>query len=117
MEFDYLDDESEKVLKDIISNDGSLGQSFEGEAIEYLVKYGFIKGSNISTTSSPKSCYLLIGLTQKGKAYFELKEKHEKELKRVSRREWAIGIIGAVIGYLIPTIVESLSKLVVYFLK
>lgn len=53
-----------------------------------------------------------ISVFDKGYSYFEAKAKYEKEKKKLSRREWYIAVISAIIGAaigLIPTIIQSFS--------
>ena len=109
MDFEYLDNESENVLGSLLKMDSVLNCNVSGTAIELLVTKGYVNGKDCRTLSDVKPRYVLIDITQKGKTYFELKQKYEKEKKRLSRREWEIAIIcalvGAIIG-LIPSIIE-----------
>ena len=109
MEFEYLDLESEDLLKRILSYDKIPKQTFRGPTIDYLVKKDYVDGRCVTTLSDSGPCYLITNVTQKGKTYFELKKKYEKEQKKLSRREWKIAIISALIGGIIgllPTIIK-----------
>lgn len=109
MEFEYLDEESESLLKFLIKKDTIYNDNVSGTSIESLVKKGYVKGKECSTFSDVEPKYVLIDLTQKGKTYFESKRQCEKEKKHLSRREWKIAIISAILGGiigLIPTIIE-----------
>lgn len=111
MEFNYLDSESEKLLSKLLACDFSENNEFEGETIEGLVQSGYVKGISSKTLSDTKPKYIVTGLTQKGKSYFELKEKYEREKRKVTRREWAIAIISTVVGAVIGSMVTSLLTL------
>lgn len=104
MEFKYLDDESEKMLKEILNNERfDVKHTYQGYVIKHLIENKYVDGLCSTTLSDSIPCYIVIGVTQKGKTYFESKEKYEKEKRRVIRREWIIAItVGALIG-LIPT--------------
>lgn len=112
MDFNYLDDESENLLKELIAYDELPKKTFRGYTIDFLIKEEYVVGVCTTTLSDIGPCYLVTGITQKGKSYFEMKKKHEKEKKRVTRREWKIAIIGAIIGALIgliPTFITLLT--------
>ena len=85
-----------------------------GTAIEWLVKQGYVEGRDCTTFSDIEPRYVLIRITQKGKSYFELKAKYEKEQKKISQREWKIAIISTVLGALVgllPTIIPIIANL------
>ena len=108
-EFEYLDTESEKMLQKILQLDNVIDESIRGTAIEHLVLNGYLTGINAQSLSDMEPVYVLTGITQKGKAYFELKNNYEKEKRKLSSREWRIAIISAVIGAvigLIPSIIQ-----------
>lgn len=109
MSFEYLDAESETLLKEILGYEQLPKHTLRGAVIKNLVELSYVEGKDVTTLSDIGTCYLLTGITQKGKSYFELKQKHEKEEKRLSRREWWIAIISALIGAimgLMPSIIE-----------
>ncbi len=110
MEFKYLDDESEKMLKEILNNERfDVKHTYQGYVIERLIENKYVDGLCSTTLSDSVPCYIVIGVTQKGKTYFESKEKYEKEKRRVIRREWIIAIISAAVGALIGLIPTFLS--------
>ena len=114
MGFEHLDEESENILRDLLIKDDILNKNMSGTAIEWLVKQGYVEGIDCTTLSSTEPMYVLIGITQKGKSYFELKAKYEKEQKKLSQREWAIAISSAVLGALVgsvPTIIPFIVNL------
>ena len=107
MEFEYLDKESEDLLR--ILTDKEQGDNIHGFAMQHLVENKYVTGIEATTMEDSEPCYVLTGICQKGKVYFEMKEKYEKEQKKLSYREWKIAIISAVIGAiigLIPTIIQ-----------
>ena len=109
MAFQYLDKESEDLLLSLLKKDSILNENISGTAIEYLVNQGYVNGHDCRALSEMEPKYVLIDITQKGKTYFELKSKYEKEQKKLSRREWKIAIISAIIGAiigLIPSILQ-----------
>ena len=79
MDFEYLDNESENVLWGLLKKDSVLNCNASGTAIELLVTKGYVNGKDCRTLSDVKPRYVLIDITQKGKTYFELKQKYEKE--------------------------------------
>ena len=108
-EFNYLDEESEKVLREILNLDNVINTNYQGTAIEYLIINGYVSGASARTLSDTEPLYILTGITQKGKSYFERKKKYEKEKRKLSRREWCIAIISAIVGALIgliPSIIQ-----------
>lgn len=110
-EFEYLDKESEELLQKILRMDNVVNENIRGTAIEHLVINGYLAGVSARSLSDMEPVYVLTGITQKGKTYFELKKKHEKEKRKLSRREWRIAIISAIIGALvglIPSIIQWL---------
>lgn len=112
MDFQYLDKESENVLQSLLEKDSIFNENISGTAIENLVNQGYINGNDCRTLSDLEPKYVLIDITQKGKTYFEMKQKYEKEQKKLSHREWEIAIISAIIGAiigLIPSIVQCFS--------
>lgn len=112
MNFEYLDNESEQLLKKILELNDLPNASFRGETIDFLVKNDYLDGICTTTLSDIEPYYIITAIRQKGKTYFEMKEKYEKEQKRLSRREWKIAIISAIIGAiigLIPSLVQWLS--------
>ena len=114
MGLEYLDEESENILRELLNKDNILNKTMSGTAIEWLVKQGYVEGSVYTTLSSTEPMYVLMGITQKGKSYFALKEQYEKEQKKLSKREWEIAIISAVLGALIgllPTIITIIINL------
>lgn len=114
MGLEYLDEESENILRELLNKDNILNKTMSGTAIEWLVKQGYVEGSDCTTLSSTEPMYVLTGITQKGKSYFALKEQYEKEQKKLSQREWRIAIISAVLGALVgllPTIIPIIVNL------
>lgn len=112
MEFEYLDNETEELLKELLTYEYPTQKDVIGEAIEYLVEKKYVSGISSKTLSDIKPRYILTGVTQKGKSYFELKKKYEKEQRKITRREWIIAIVSALIGAaigLIPTIISWLN--------
>lgn len=110
MEFEYLDKESEDLLSSLINREP--GDNIQGTAIQNLIEKQYVSGLEFTTLQDSEPCYVFTGVRQKGKSYFEMKDKYEKEQKRLSRREWKIAIISAVIGAiigLIPTIIQLLA--------
>ena len=81
MGFEYLDEELENILRGLLIKDNILNEIMNGTAIEWLVKQGYVEGSVCTTLSSIEPMYVLMGITQKGKSYFALKEQYEKEQK------------------------------------
>lgn len=81
MDLEYLDEESENILRDLLNKDNILNETMSDMAIEWLVKQGYVEGSVCTTPSSTEPMYVLMGITQKGKSYFALKELYEKEKK------------------------------------
>ncbi|WOC31850.1 MULTISPECIES: hypothetical protein [Caproicibacterium] len=107
--FEYLDEESEKLLQKILQLDVKLDVNLRGIAAEHLVLKGYISGIDARTLSDVEPVYILTGLTQKGKSYFELKKKHEKQNRKLTHREWQIAIVSAIVGALIgliPSIIQ-----------
>ena len=112
MSFEYLDKESEQLLKEILELKELPKSMYRGETIDFLVKNDYLDGRCTTTLSDIYPCYIVTAVRQKGKTYFEMKQKHEKEQKKLSRREWKIAIISAIIGAiigLIPYIVQCFS--------
>lgn len=112
MEFEYLDNETEELLKELLTYEYTTKKDVTGEAIEYLVERKYINGISSRTLSDIKPRYTLTGVTQKGKSYFELKKKYEKQQRKITRREWIIAIVSALIGAvigLIPTIISWIN--------
>ena len=112
MAFEYLDTESENVLRNLLFEKSVLNKNVSGAVIEALINQGYIKGVDCKSLSDIEPRYVLTEITQKGKTYFELKQKFEKEEKRLSHREWKIAIISALIGAiigLIPSIIECIK--------
>jgi len=111
-EFEYLDEESEKVLRRILQMDDVINVNYRGASIAHLVNSGFVLGVDAKAMADLEPVYVLQGVTQKGKTYFENKKRIRKEKRKFSRREWYIAIvssiIGAVIG-LIPSIIQWLN--------
>lgn len=106
MKFEYLDKATEELLRNLISEEGlNNGKIYSGTEIEKLVKEGYIKGCDVQTMSDRNRTYQILGITQKGKIYFEQKVLENRELKRQKIREWGIpivtAILGALIGYLL----------------
>ena len=88
------------------------GDNIYGTAMQNLFEKKYVSGVNATTLGDSKPCYVFTGITQKGKSYFEMKDKHEKEQRKLSYREWKIAIVSAVIGAiigLIPTIIQWLT--------
>ena len=109
MEFENLDIESEKLLKKLLLEENVLNKNVTGTEIEYLVKHNYIDGISAKTYEDIEPVYVITGITQKGKTYFEQKRIQKKERKKLSRREWGIAIVSAIIGSLIgliPTILQ-----------
>lgn len=104
MGFEYLDKESEQLLKEILELKELPKSTFRGETIDFLVKNHYLDGICTTTLSDIGPCYIVKAVKQKGKAYFEMKHKYEKEQKKLSRREWKIAIISAIIGAIIGLI-------------
>lgn len=111
MEFDYLDTESENLLKELLDYD-KRGQEVPGAAMEYLVKSGYVEGFNSRTCEDKEPKYILAEITQKGKTYFERKTRYEKEQKRKSLREWIYMFVGAILGFVIPKIVNIIWSVI-----
>jgi hypothetical protein len=114
MSLEYLDEESENTLRDLLIKGNILHKIMSGTAIEWLVKQGYVEGSACTTLSNTEPMYVLMGITQKGKSYFAQKELYEKEQKKLSQREWKIAIISAVLGALIgllPAIIPIIVNL------
>lgn len=112
MSFEYLDNESERLLREILELKELPKSTLRGEAIDYLVKNDYLDGKCTTTLSDSGSCYIVTAIRQKGKTYFEMRQKYEKEQKRLSHREWKIAIISAILGAvigLIPSIVQFFS--------
>ena len=57
MEFDYLDTESENLLKELLDYD-KRGQEVPGAAMEYLVKSGYVEGFNSRTCEDKEPKYI-----------------------------------------------------------
>lgn len=109
MAFEYLDAESENILRDLLKKESVLNENVGGTVIEALINRGYVKGVDCRSLSDIEPKYVLTEITQKGKTYFELKRKQGIEEKRLSHREWWIAIISALIGAiigLIPFIIE-----------
>lgn len=107
MDFEYLDNESEKLLDSLLNK--TQGENIQGTAMQNLVEKNYVIGIEATTMGDLEPCYIFVYVSQKGKSYFEMKEKYEKEKKKLSRREWKIAIISAVIGAvigLVPTIIQ-----------
>ena len=112
MSFDCLDKESEYLLENLLKKDNILNDNIGGTAIQHLIDNGYISGLSSTTFSDTEPQYVLTGITQKGKSYFELKEIAEKEQMHLSRREWQIAIISAILGAaigLIPAVISVLG--------
>lgn len=112
MEFEYLDNESEDLLRILMNKD--YRENIQGHAMKYLVENKYVRGIDATTMSDLEPCFIFTGVCQKGKSYFEMKNKYEIEQKKLSHREWKIAIISAVIGAiigLIPTIIQFIFKL------
>ena len=112
MKFEILDMESEKLLKELLAEDKVINKNIRGTAIEYLVEQNYIKGLSARTNEDSEPVYIVTEITQKGKSYFENKRADEKEKRKLSRREWRIAIIGAIVGGiigLIPTILQLMG--------
>ncbi len=109
MEFEYLDNESEELLRFLMHK--TQGENIHGTAMQNLVEKKYVAGIDATTMEDLEPLYVFTGVLQKGKAYFEMKEKYEKEQKKLSHREWKIAIISAAVGAiigLIPTIIQLL---------
>lgn len=107
--FEYLDEESEKMLRELIQADTIVNKHIRGTAIEHLILNGYIEGLNVKSISDTEPSYILTELKHKGKTYFEMKKKYQKEKRKLSRREWAIAIISVLVGALlgfIPSIIN-----------
>ena len=107
MSFEYLDEESEKLLQELLAVT-QFNDSYSGYAVENLIVLGYVDGIDCRNLSDKEPKYIVTGIKQKGKSYFELKAKYEKEKKKLSSRDWKIAIVSAVIGAiigLIPTII------------
>lgn len=114
MDFKYLDNESEQKLKEFLSCNNITYNKFNDRVIENLINLGYLKGEDISPISEPHTCYVVIDITQKGKSYFEMKKRYEKEQKRITHKDWWIAIISALIGALIgliPTIAHWIETI------
>lgn len=116
MEFNYLDDESENLLKELLAYDELPKKTFRGYTIDFLVKKEYVVGVCKTTLSDIGPCYLVTGVTQKGRSYFEMKKKHEKEKRRLTRREWLIAIISAAIGAIIGSMPTWIPKIMNRFM-
>lgn len=109
MPFEYLDDECEKILTELLKMDSILNINRFGTAIGYLINYGYIKGSFSTTLSDTEDRYVLSAITQKGRTYFELKEKYINDQKKLNSREWKIAIVSAILGSIIGLLPWVLS--------
>ena len=112
MEFECLDIESEKLLEELLADEIVLNKNVRGTAIEYLVKHNYIDGILAVTSEDTDPLYVVTRITQKGKCYFEQKKIYKKESRKMSRREWIIAIISAIIGGIIgqmPTILQLMG--------
>ena len=110
MEFEYLDNESEELLRSLLNK--AQGEDIQGTAMQNLVEKKYVAGIEAATMEDLDPRYVFTGVLQNGKSYFEMKEKYEKEQKKLSHREWKIAIISAVIGAiigLIPTIIQLIA--------
>ena len=107
MKFEHLDKDTEKLLKNLISEETLIkqGKIYSGTAIEKLFEEGYVDGCDVQTMSNRNKTYQIYGITQKGKSYFEQKSLEYREQKNKKIREWVIpiitAIIGAVIGFLL----------------
>ena len=115
MELDYLDTESENLLKELLDHD-KRGQEVSGAAMEYLAKSRYVEGLNSRTCEDKEPKYILTEITQKGKTYFERKTRYEKEQKRKSLRELIYLFVGAILGVVTPKICNIIWTIIsVYF--
>lgn len=109
MPFEYLDDECEKILTELLKMDSVLNINRFGSAIGNLIDSGYIKGFCSTTFSDTEDCYVLSTITQKGRTYFELKEKYIKDQKKLNSREWKIAIVSVLLGAIIGLLPWVLS--------
>lgn len=109
MEFEFLDSESENLLEELLESDSLISKPIMGDTIEFLVIQNYVEGVSARALEDTCPCYIISGVTQKGRSYFELKKRYEKEKRRLTRREWKIAIISAIVGAIIglmPTIIN-----------
>lgn len=78
MSFDYLDKESQKLLHELINNNNIYNEKCSVTTISNLVNNGYVVGVEVTTLRGPRLNYRLTNFAQKGKTYFEMKEKYEK---------------------------------------
>ena len=67
---------------------------------------------SIRERAKTKNQNILAEITQKGKTYFERKTRYEKEQKRKSLREWIYMFVGAILGFVIPKIVNIIWSVI-----
>lgn len=111
MELDYLDTESENLLKEMLDH-GKRGQEVSGAAMEYLVKSRYVEGLNSRTCEDKEPKYILTEITQKGKTYFERKTRYEKEQKRKSLRELIYLFVGAILGAILGVVTPKICNII-----
>lgn len=108
-QFELLDKKTEEVLKNLLSKDNVADTDYKGTEIDHLVKHGYIVAVDIRSVIDKEPVYRIEYITQKGKAYFEFKQRLEDESRKLTRREWRIAIVSVIIGAmigLIPTVIQ-----------
>lgn len=79
-DFKELGQESEFLLKELseIKNLNTKHVDYRGYAVKHLVDNGYIVGIDLTTDLSQEPGYRIKAITQKGKEYFELKNKRKR---------------------------------------
>lgn len=88
MEFEYLDEESEELLKELIEDKDLFVKRMSGIALENLIDKGFVSGENSTYTIDREPHYDNLKIKSKGYTYFEMKEKYEKEKRKENISDW-----------------------------
>ena len=125
MIFEPLSPNAEQVLKDILAHryeNGNIDSSywedrFAGleydEDIRLRSLFKELEDEEMIHASWASDTVYMLTVFDKGYSYFENKKIYEKEKKRLSRREWSIAIIAAIIGALIgqiPDIIQWIGE-------
>ena len=76
MGFEYLDNESEKVLQKMIY--GHIDEEYPHSIVEHLVNCKYIQADELETGSGDNLFFNII-VVQKGKTYFEMKKKTDEQ--------------------------------------
>ncbi|WP_329380451.1 hypothetical protein [Anaerofustis butyriciformans] len=106
MEFEYLDEESEELLKELIEDKDLFLKRMSGIALENLIDKGFVSGENSTYTIDREPHYDNLKIKQKGYTYFEMKEKYEKE----KRKEFIFELIKILPKFLSSIILKIFFK-------